>query len=62
MSRYEKNLKDKLDDETKLAGLEVLVPEELKKHLILNANRLRTFENATGSRGVRGGEVRLDNP
>ena len=46
MSRYEKKLKDKLDDEIKLAGLEALVPEELEKHLILNSNRLRTFEDA----------------
>ena len=36
----------KLDDEIKLAGLEALVPEELEKHLILNSNRLRTFEDA----------------
>ena len=47
MSRYEKkNMKDKLDDEIKLAGLESLVPEELEKHLILNSNRQRTFEDA----------------
>ena len=46
MSRYEKKLKDKLDDEIKLAGLEELVPEKLKKHLLLNSNRLRTFEDA----------------
>ena len=39
-------MKDKLDDEIKLAGLESLVPEELDKHLILNSNRLRTFEDA----------------
>ena len=39
-------MKDKLDDEIKLAGLESLVPEELEKHLILNSNRLRTFEDA----------------
>ena len=44
--RYEKKMKDKLDDEIKLAGLEALVPEELEKHLILNSNRLRTFEYA----------------
>ena len=31
MSRYEKKLKDELDDEIKLAGLEALVPEELDK-------------------------------
>ena len=46
VSRYEKKMKDKLDDEIKLAGLESLVPEELEKHLILNSNRLRTFEEA----------------
>ena len=46
VSRYEKKTKDKLDDEIKLTGLESLVPEELEKHLILNSNRLRTFENA----------------
>ena len=39
-------MKDKLDDEGKLAGLESFVPEELEKHLILNSNRLRTFEDA----------------
>ena len=44
VSRCEK--KDKLDDEIKLAGLESLVPEGLEKHLILNSNRLRTFEDA----------------
>ena len=38
--------KDTLDDEIKLAGLEALVLEELEKHLILNSNRLRTFEDA----------------
>ena len=46
MSRYEKKMKDKLDDEIKLAGLESLVPEELEKHLILNSIRLRTLEDA----------------
>ena len=45
MSRYEKK-KDKLDDEIKLAGLELLVLEELGKHLILNSNRLRIFQDA----------------
>ena len=40
IERWEK-LKDKLDDEIKLAGLESLVPEELEKHLIFNSNRLR---------------------
>ena len=44
--RYEKKMKDKLDDEIKLAGLESLAPEELEKHLILNSNRLRTSEDA----------------
>ena len=36
---------DKLDDEIKLAGLEASVPEEMEKHLTLNSNRLRTFED-----------------
>ena len=46
VSRFEKKMKDKLDNEIKLAGLESLVPEQLEKHLILNSNRLRTFEDA----------------
>ena len=46
VSRYEKKLKGMMDDEIKLAGLEELAPEELEKHLILNSNRLRTFEDA----------------
>ena len=46
MSRCDKKMKDKWDDEIKLAGLESLVQEELEKHLILNSNRLRTFEDA----------------
>ena len=45
MSRYDKKLKDKLDDEIKLTSLEALVPHELEKHLILNSNRLRIFED-----------------
>ena len=45
VSRCE-NKMDNLDDEIKLAGLEALVPEELKKHLTLNSNRLRTFVDA----------------
>ena len=46
VSRYEKKMKDKLDDEIKLAVLESLVPEELEKRLILNSNRMRTFQDA----------------
>ena len=46
VSRYEKKMKDKLDDEIKRAGLESLVPEDFVKHLIVNSNRLRTFEDA----------------
>ena len=46
VSRHEKKMKDKLDDEIKLAGLESLVPEELEKHLMLKSKRLRTFEDA----------------
>ena len=41
VSRYKKKMKDTLDDEIKLAGLDLLVPEELEKHLVLNSNRLR---------------------
>ena len=62
VSRYEKKMKDKLDAEIKLAGLESLVPEKLEKHLILNSYRLRTFRGCTpGSRNVRGSEVRFKN-
>ena len=39
VSRYEKMLKSKIDNETKLVGLEALVQEELEKHLILSSNR-----------------------
>ena len=46
MSRFEKKLNGKMDDEIKLAVLEPLLPEELEKHLILNSNRLRNFEDA----------------
>ena len=46
MSRYKKKLMDKLDDEIKLACLEAHVLLELEKHLTLNSNRLRTFEDA----------------
>ena len=45
-SRYESKMKDNLADEIKLLGLESLVPEELEKNLILNSNRLRSFEDA----------------
>ena len=43
VSRYEKKLKDNLDDEVQLVGLEALVSEELE---MFNSNRLRTFEDA----------------
>ena len=46
VSRNEKKMKDRLDDEIKLSGLEALLPEEIEKHLILNSYRLRTFEDA----------------
>ena len=46
VSLCEKKMKDKLDDEIKLARREVLVKEELEKHLTINSNRLRTFEDA----------------
>ena len=46
MSQYEKMLENKMNDEIKLAGLEALVAEELEKHLNLNSDRIRTFEDA----------------
>ena len=46
VSRYENKMKDTLDDEIMLAGLESLESEELEKHLILNSNRFRIFEDA----------------
>ena len=62
MSIYEKKLKDKMDDEIKLAGLEALAPEELEKHLTLNSNPLRTFEDARlEDHDVCGGEVWFNN-
>ena len=39
-------LENKMNDEIKRAGLEALVTEEVEEHLILNSNRLRTFEDA----------------
>ena len=53
MSRYEKKLKDKLDDEIKLAGLEALVPEELEKHLILKNARLEVVTYVEAKFGLR---------
>ncbi|CAK0855964.1 unnamed protein product [Prorocentrum cordatum] len=46
VSRYEKKVNHAMDDELKLAGFEALVPEELEKHLIMNANRLQTYDQA----------------
>ena len=46
MRRSKKKLKEKTDDEIKLASLEALVLEELAMHFILNSNRSRTFEDA----------------
>ena len=44
-------------------GRRWLVPEELEKHLILNSNRLRTFEDARlEGRDVRGGEIWFQDP
>ena len=46
VSRYDKKLKDKLDDEIKLAGLEALAPQELEKTFdtqlesLLNVSRM----------------------
>ena len=46
VSQCVKMLKNKMNDEIKLVGLGALVPEELEKHLFLNSNRFRTFEDA----------------
>ena len=46
MSQYEEVGESKMNDEIKLAGLEALVPKELEKHLMLNSNCIRTFEDA----------------
>ena len=35
--RYEQKLRSPLDNELKLAGMEALAPEELERHLMLNA-------------------------
>ena len=58
VSRYEKKMKDKLDDDIKLAALESLVLEELEPQLESLAN-IRGC--APGGRDVRGGEVRIEN-
>ena len=60
---HNKKMKDKLDDEIKLAGLVSLVPEKLEKHLIVQLESLaNTGGCPLGSRDVRGGEVRFENP
>ena len=46
VSQYEEMGGSKMNDEIKLAGLEALVQKELEKHLILNFNCIRTFEDA----------------
>ena len=45
MSRNEKQLKETVDDEIKVAGLEASVPEQLVKHSTPNSGRLPTFED-----------------
>ena len=62
MSHNEKKLKDKLEDEIKLAGLEALVPEELEKHVTLNSNRLSSNirGRAPGNRDVCRGQVSFE--
>ena len=50
-----------------LAGLEALVFDELERHLILNSNRLRTFEDArlqivTYVEAKLGSRIRDSNP
>ena len=62
VSCYEKKMKDKLDDEIKLAGLESFLPEELQKTSDPQLESLANVRGCTpGSRDVRGGEVRSEN-
>ena len=57
MFRYEKKLKNKLDDKIKLAGLEALVPDELEA-LDPQLEPLANFQGCSpGNRDVRRGEV-----
>ena len=62
VSRYEKKMKDKLDDEIRLAGLESLVPEELGDTSDPQLESLANIRGcAPGIRDVRGGEIRFEN-
>ena len=57
-----KKLKDKLDDEIKLAGLEALGPEELEKTIDTQPESLANIRGrAFGDCDVRGGEVWFNN-
>ena len=63
VSHCERKLRNKSDNEFKLAGLEALVLGELENHLILISNRLRIFERCSlGNRDVCRGDVRPENP
>ena len=54
VSRHEKKLKDKLDDEIKLAGLEAVAFEELEKQLDTQLETLANVRGcAPGNRDVR---------
>ena len=44
--KWSNGSQDKSDDEIKIVGLEALTSEEVEKYLILNSNRLRSFEDA----------------
>ena len=46
VARCEKKAGHDVDDELNLAGVEALLPEELEKHLIINSNRLQTYDQA----------------
>ena len=60
--QYEKMLKNKINDEIKLAGLEALAPEELEKTPDSQLQSPSNFRGCTsGSRDERGGEVRFKN-
>ena len=58
VSRYENKLKDKLDDEIKLAGLEALVPEETRETFDTEHESLANVRGCgPGDCDVRGGEI-----
>ena len=62
VSRYEKKMKDKLDDEIKLAGFDGIGVRRNGETLGTLFESLANIRGcAPGRRDVRGGEIRLEN-